>query len=190
MNPVDHIAALLPHIIDALPAAAAVVIGAIIVSFVLNRALTLLADKTSLTYDTIGPFRRLVRWLVAAAAIVLLLDVFGFSLGGLWAMLATLLGMVAIGFVAVWSVLSNTLCTLIILIFRPFAVGDLVEFAGEAVKGQVVDLNLIYTTLRTDDGCVMQVPNNLFFQKVLKRRHGGGKISLAEQLGAKESAKV
>ncbi len=189
MNPLPELEKLLPQIIAAVPAAVAIIVGAFIVNFVLGRMLKLLADKTSLTYEDVAPFRRLIKWLVAASAVVLLLGVFGFNLGGLWAVATTLLGLVAIGFVAVWSVLSNVMCTFIILIFRPFAVGDEIEFAGDPVRGHVIDLNFVYTSLQTADGSVLQVPNNLFFQKVLKRRHGQGTVSLAAQLSSRPAGR-
>ncbi|HTX65361.1 MAG TPA: mechanosensitive ion channel domain-containing protein, partial [Opitutaceae bacterium] len=66
--------------------------------------------------------------------------------------------------------------------------GDEIEFAGEPVRGRVVDLNFVYTTLRSADGSVLQIPNNLFFQKVLKRQRGTSRISLVEQLNAREAA--
>lgn len=174
----------------ALPAALAVIVGAIIVRFLVNRGLKLIADRTRLTDSDVAPVRKVAGWFIFAATIVLLLGVFGFNLGGLWAMLSTILGLVAIGFVAVWSVLSNISCTLVILFFRPFAVGDQVEFAGEPVKGKVVDLNFLYTTLATEDGALLQIPNNLFFQKVVRRRPGVAEpaTSLAEQLNRKEPA--
>ena len=90
--------------------------------------------------------------------------------------------MVAIGFVAVWSVLSNISCTLMILLFRPFSIGDRLEFPGEDIRGEAIDLNFLYTTLETTDGYRMQVPNNLFFQKVLKRRRGDSNQTLEDQL--------
>ncbi|MBE2212880.1 MAG: mechanosensitive ion channel [Opitutaceae bacterium] len=174
--------------IAALPAALAVIVGACLVRFLVNRGLILLADRTRLTHGDIAPVRKVAGWFILAATVVLLLGVFGFNLGGLWAVLSTILGLVAIGFVAVWSVLSNISCTMVILFFRPFAVGDEVEFAGEPVKGKVVDLNFLYTTLETDDGALLQIPNNMFFQKVVRRRPGAGEptASLAEQLSRRE----
>jgi small-conductance mechanosensitive channel len=121
---------------------------------------------------------------------VLLLGILGFNLGGIWAMFATIVGMVAIGFVAVWSVLSNALCTLIILAYRLFEVGDELEFPGEQINGKVVDLNFIYTTLLALDGGLLQVPNNLFLQKVVRRGPGKAAVSLAEQLVADRPAQV
>jgi len=178
-------------IIAALPAALAVIVGAIVVRFLLNRGLTLLADRTRLTPADVAPVRKVAGWLIFAVTAVLVLGVFGANLGGLWAVLSTILGLIAIGFVAVWSVLSNVSCTMVILFFRPFSVGDEVAFAGEPVKGRVTDLNFLYTTLETEDGALLQIPNNLFFQKVVVRRRSADESapSLAEQLGRTEPAR-
>lgn len=180
--PLPELNALLSAMLAALPAALAIIAGTLLVKFVLHRGLDLLADRTRLSREDIEPARKVVNWLLTGLAIILLLGIFGFNLGGLWTMLSTILALIAIGFVAVWSVLSNVSCTFIILIFRPFSVGDEVEFVGEQVKGRVADLNFLYTTLRTDDGALIQIPNNMFFQKSLRRRPGEGKRSLAEQL--------
>jgi small-conductance mechanosensitive channel len=189
-NLLVHFNEVLPKIIASLPAVLAVVAGAAVVNFVIGRLMKLFAVKTHFTDQEVAPFRRVLQLAVCASAIVLLLEVFGVNLGGVWAMLSTVLAIVGVGFVASWSMLSNTFCTFVILICRPFAIGDEIEFAGEPVRGKVVDLNFLYTTLRSDDGSDMQVPNNLFFQKVLKRRHGDGAISLTAQLGSDTPAKV
>lgn len=184
----ENISEIVQKVITTLPAALAVIIGALVVKFLLNRGLDLLADRTRLTRSDVAPLRKVLGWLVFAGTIIVLLGVFGFNLGGLWAMISTIMGLVAIGFVAVWSVLSNVSCTVVILFFRPFGLGDQVEFAGEPVKGKVVDLNFLYTTLETEDGALMQIPNNLFFQKVVRRRKATteSQLSLAEQLGREE----
>ncbi len=181
---------LVPRLIATLPAALAIIVGAIILRLVAARVLYLLAASTSLTREMVMPFVRLVRVAINVLALVLILGVFGFNLGGLWAMFATVLGMIAIGFVAVWSLLSNTSATLLILILRPFQVGDDIELAGDPVKGRVIDLNFFYTTLLDEDGRLCQIPNNLFFQKTLKRRCNEPSVSLAFQLNATTAAKL
>ncbi len=182
---------MLASVWDRLPGLLAVIIGAFLINLVVNRALKLLARQASLQHRHLAPVRKVLRWLIAAAAAILLLRfVFGVPLDSLWTTFTALFAMIAIGFIAVWSVLSNWLCTFVILITHPFSVGDEIEFAGEPVRGRVVDLNFIYTTLRGDDGSTLQVPNNLFFQKVLRRRRGTLQISLVEQLNAREPAEV
>lgn len=181
----DQLTIISEAILHALPGILSIVVGAIVVKFILDRIITLFANKTNFTRQEIEPARSLITWMVYLAAMVFILQVLGLNISGMWTILSALFAMVAIGFVAMWSVLSNTLCTLIILIFRPFAVGDEIEFPGEPVKGRVIDLNFIYTTLEAEPGVVIQIPNNLFFQKVLKRRHDASSVSLAEQLRSK-----
>jgi small-conductance mechanosensitive channel len=42
----------------------------------------------------------------------------------------------------------------------------------ENLKGRAVDRNLMFTALREEGGTILQIPNNLFFQKMF--RVGGG----------------
>lgn len=176
--------------IKILPLALLVLVGAAIVQFILNRGLSLLAARTHLEPNDLLPLKKVLKSVLYLVTAILILTVFGVNLGGLWAIMSTILAMVAIGFVAVWSLLSNVSSTVIILLFRPFAIGDELEFAGEPVKGKVVDLNFLYTTLRETDGTLIQIPNNLFFQKSVKRRRTLSAVSLAQQLNRAEAADI
>lgn len=119
----------------------------------------------------LGLPKGVARWLVIGTLTVAALLALGIDLQGLWSTLVAALSLVAIGFVAMWSILSHMLASILIVVFRPFEVGDRVELVGDdPVVGEVVDLNPVYTTLRTEDGGMLQVPNNLFFQKAVKRQ--------------------
>lgn len=122
--------------------------------------------------------------------IIALLLIFGrfYDLSGVWGTVSTVLAMVGVGFVAMWSVLSNTMCTFVLILSRPFRVGDHVELVGDQASGIVVDLTFIYTTLRADDGTLVRIPNNLFFQRVLRCRAGSSSIALEDQLQRTELA--
>jgi small-conductance mechanosensitive channel len=181
---------LLPQLMAVLPLIVGIVAAAFVLSFVACRGLHLLAERTSLTHQDVAPFRRIVKWLIRGVALVLILSVLGFNLGGVWAVLSTVLAMIAIGFVAVWSVLSNVSCTVIMLIARPFNIGDEIEVAGEPISGRVVDLNFVYTTLKDAEGRLVQIPNNLFFQKVVKRRLKPVPVTLAAQLSSRQRAEL
>lgn len=121
-------------------------------------------------------------FLIYAAALLLALERMGVSGTVLWTAFTGFAAVGAVAFFAAWSVLSNIFCTMLILTTRPFRLYDHVELLenGEkpGLRGQVVDINLVYTTLReTDDGdgagTVLQVPNSLFFQRALRRWRGG-----------------
>jgi small-conductance mechanosensitive channel len=190
----DHLWAeltsLLPGFLAALPVACAVVLGGMLVNMIIGRALRLLANRTRLTEQDVIPARNVLRWGVRVITLIIVLGVFGFELGGLWAMISTVLAMVAIGFVAVWSLLSNTSSTVLLVLMRPFQVGDDIELPSENVRGRVVDLNFFFTTLVDHAGHQWRVPNNLFFQKVVRRKAGPISIALAAQLNNPEPAKV
>lgn len=129
-----------------------------------------------------GPVRLLLRYAILVVATLMILGLWGFELGTILALMGTVLGLVAIGFVAVWSVLSNFLCTFVLVLFKPFSVGDEIELPADNVKGRVVDLSLIFTTLQVSPHETVMVPNNTYFQRVFKRRAGQRTVGLGDQL--------
>lgn len=129
--------------------------------------------------------RRVIAFLLYAAAALAALERFGVSGTVLWTAFTGFAAVGAVAFFAAWSVLSNIFCTVLIFTTGTFRLGDHVELLenGEkpGLKGRVIDVNLIYTTLQEvsiDQGetdSVLQVPNNLFFQRTLRRwRSGSG----------------
>jgi small-conductance mechanosensitive channel len=88
----------------------------------------------------------------------------------LFTVLAGTAALIATGFIALWSTLSNILCTILILVTRPFRIGDEISFPPDALEGQVIDLSFFFTTLRTRDGRYISIPNTTFFQRIMVRR--------------------
>ncbi len=167
-------------------------LSAFLLALLLDRLVltTLVALHTSgrLPESTVHIIRRWVRGVLTIIVGLLVVAIAGFEVKSLWALLATFLGLVAIGFVAVWSILSNILATLIILIWRPFNVGERITVLPEGLEGQVIDINFMYTTLKSDGGSKVAIPNNFFAQKFVRRQplRGEPKRSLAEQLESEE----
>ncbi len=186
----NGIAELVPLFVAALPVAAIVILGGVLLNIIIGRSFSLLARRTHLDENDIVPARNTLRWLVRVVVFVIVLGVFGFELGGIWAMISTILAMVAIGFVAVWSLLSHTSATVILVLLRPFSIGDDIKLPSENVEGRVVDLNFFFTTLVDHEGSEWRMPNNLFFQKVTLRKKGVKACNLATQLNNPEPAKV
>jgi len=160
----------------------------IFVALLLDRLILTLLSTLHMTgrmpESTIGIIRRWLRGVLTIVVALTVIAIAGFDVKSLWTLLATFLAMIAIGFVAVWSILSNVLATIVILIWRPFNVGERISVLPEDLEGEVVDINFIYTTLKADDGSKMSIPNNLFAQKFIRRQEIRGKPvrTLAEQL--------
>lgn len=103
-----------------------------------------------------------VRNLVVLFGILIALSQLGISLGPLLAGLG-IAGFI-IGF-ALQDSLSNFASGMLILLYRPFDVGDVVESGG--VQGRVSAMSLVNTTFLTLDNQKLIVPNNLIWQSVI-----------------------
>ncbi|MFH1745568.1 MAG: mechanosensitive ion channel domain-containing protein [Planctomycetota bacterium] len=167
-----------------------VVVTALIIDRVTLTALSALEETGRLPQLTARIIRRWLRGFLTAVVVLLAFTLAGARTDRLWAPLSALLAMLAVGFVAVWSLLSNILATLFILIWRPFNVGEHIEIRPDGIAGKVVDINFLYTLLRTDNGAHITVPNSLFVQKYVQRDITTPKPprSLAEQLESDKPA--
>ena len=166
-------------------ATVALIIFALIAILALNRLmrgwLRSAEARVHLSYETALTVTRVVSgglWLVTA---LLVLNVWGGSVSGVWTLLASAIAVVGVGFLAVWTMVSNVTASFFISLWRPFRLGQTVEILPEALKGRVIDRNLMFTVLRDEEGNLLQVPNNLFFQKMF-RVSDRGKPSLFECL--------
>lgn len=146
-----------------------------------RRGLSALQRRRYLPEPLAITLRRIAFWLIASGGVVLVLQALG-VLESVFGALTGIFALVAIGFVAVWSVLSNTLCSLILMVVRPFRVGDQLSFPPDDLSGTVVNFNMLFTTLETEEGLLLQVPNNSFFQRPILRKKGALRIGLSEQL--------
>lgn len=156
----------------------------LLVAFILQRlvvrGLTRLGRRYPLPPELLLPLRGGIRWFIIGGALIMVLERFGVSATVLWTAFSGFVAVAAIAFFAIWSVLSNLLCAVLIMTVGPFRLGDMVElvesFEKPIVKGRVMDINLLYTTLQevNEDGpgATVQVPNSLFFQKVVRRWRG------------------
>ena len=141
-----------------------------------------LVDRRGLPLEMAVVLRRLSASLIAAAALLLILERMGVSGMVLWTAFTGFAAVGAVAFFAAWSVLSNIFCAVLIFSTRLFRLQDHIEVLenGEkpGLKGRVVDINLIYTSLQeveadaSDGGSVLQIPNSLFFQRSVRRWRG------------------
>ena len=103
-----------------------------------------------------------VRWVVMIVGIIMAAASLEVSIGPLLAIVG------AAGFVIAFALqdsLSNFASGLMILFFRPFDVGDVVDAGG--VSGKVITMNLVSTTIKTFDNKDMLVPNNKIWNDVI-----------------------
>ena len=158
-----------------------IVVVAWLVQRLLRKLVNSMAERYGLPHTLLVPANGVIRWLIFSAALLLVLERLGVSATVLWSAFTGFATVGAVAFFAAWSVLSNLFCALLIFTVGPFRVGDIIELLDTAekpgAKGRVIDINLLYTTLEDFNSpsgqSLLQIPNALVFQRVLRRWREG-----------------
>jgi small-conductance mechanosensitive channel len=98
-----------------------------------------------------------------------LVYVWGFDPEKLWVIVTGFVGLVAIGFFAVWSLLSNIVAGFFLFLSDPFKINDEIEVPEVEIGGKVLDIRPLFVILEEPSGHVTFVPNNVLFQKSFRR---------------------
>ncbi len=124
-------------------------------SGLISRAIRRKVNKTPEIDPTLGNFAAsIVRWVVLAMVIIAVLGLFGIEATSLVAMMGA--ATLAIG-LALQGTLSDLAAGFMLILFRPYKIGQYVDVGGTA--GTVKDLNLFVTELATPDNVQIIIPN-------------------------------
>ena len=141
--------------IDVIGALAILILGWMIAGWI-RSAVDKSLSKVPNMDGTLRPFlSKLVRWIVLAFVIVAVLNQFGVETTSMIAVLGA--AGLAIG-LALQGTLSNVASGVMLLILRPFKVGDFIS-AG-SLSGTVVEIGLFTSELKTGDGVYIMAPNS------------------------------
>ncbi|MEL1265761.1 mechanosensitive ion channel family protein [Pseudoxanthomonas putridarboris] len=167
--------------------ALAILLAAWLLRRLLRGVVRRVCDRYQLPAEVAISARRLIGVVIYASATMLALGRLGVSSSVLWTALTGFTAVAAVAFFAAWSVLSNIFCSVLILTTRPFRVHDHIEVleSGDkpGLRGRVIDINLLYTTLLEEDAArgdtVLQIPNSQFFQRTTRRWRSGSPSAAA-----------
>jgi small conductance mechanosensitive channel len=142
----------------------AYVIGSIIVARIVRMILRRVMSGDHVTSHLLRDF------IISSSGRVIIAIGFLLALSALEVNLAPLLAVIgAAGFVVAFALqgtLSNFASGLLIMVFKPFDVGDDVEVGG-GIKGKVTHVTIFSTYIRTDDGITKIVPNDNIWKSVI-----------------------
>ncbi|WP_431275251.1 mechanosensitive ion channel family protein [Variovorax ureilyticus] len=159
---------------------ALIMLGAWLLYRIVRRLVERVARSYTLPSNVATVTRRTAGFLIYGGAVLWSLERLGASGEVLWTAFTGFATVGAVAFFAAWSVLSNMFCALLIFTTRMFWPGDTVEVLenGEkpGLKGRVLDINLVFTTLEetgdAQQGTTLKIPNSMFFQRAVRRWHG------------------
>jgi small-conductance mechanosensitive channel len=127
-----------------------------------------IAEKTETKIDNVvfGLLHKFATVIIFVTAGVLALDVLGLNI--LPFIAGAGIAGIAIGFAAK-DTLSNVIAGILLIIDRPFEVGDRIEVwsapVNSATWGDVLDIGLRATKIRTTDNIVIIIPNNVIMTR-------------------------
>ena len=145
------------------------IVGFILMGVMVRRALSRnIFKKLHIDEGTSYMLSRITQYLIIGIGALLAFQFVGIDLSGLAVVFGLLL--VGIGF-GLQNITSNFISGLIILFERPISVGDRVEFSN--IEGDVTEINIRSTMVRTVNNVSIIVPNSAFIEKdVINYSHG------------------
>lgn len=155
----DLVQVLLPVALDysmSALGAIAILIAGWIISLWASKKVYKIATASKRVDPTLAPiFRKIVRVAILIITILAVLGQFGIQTASVVAVLGA--ATLAIG-LALQGTLSNVAAGVMLLIFRPFEVGQAITVSG--ISGSVVEIGIFTTTFTTFDGLRVVAPNS------------------------------
>lgn len=155
---VAHVANFIPKLAAGLLIFAAFWIGAAIVRALVNKT----ASHSRIDKQIVGLLSRIAGATIIILGAVTALGTMGVNVTGLIAGV----GLTGFAFgLAFKDALQNALSGILVLIYRPFRVGDKISVSG--LEGIVNDIDLRYTVLATDEKTILIPNSNMFVNNVI-----------------------
>jgi small-conductance mechanosensitive channel len=148
----------------------------IIIFFILRFVIVLIVDRTvtkSILQKTRGKIiKKFFHIALVSITIIFILTVWGVEQSDLFVFMASVLTVLGIALFAQWSHLSNLTSSVIIFFNHSVKLDDTVSIIDKDfdIEGRVSDIGLFFIKLKTDKGEEIILPNNVFLQKMIKKK--------------------
>ncbi|MCD8044261.1 MAG: mechanosensitive ion channel family protein [Tannerellaceae bacterium] len=86
--------------------------------------------------------------------------------------LSSIFAVIGVAMFAQWSILSNITAGIIMFFNAPFRIGNRIHIHDKdmPIDATIENIHTFYTDIRTDEGELIVIPNNLFLQKIVSLR--------------------
>jgi len=158
-----------PKLIYQMIASAVIVIVALVLRGIASASIKKKVRTQGLKPQSALLARKIITAFIMLIVVLALGFVWNVAPGNIWVSLVGIIAVVSIGFFAAWCFLSNIVAGVILLISRPFEIGDEIVFLPDNIRGTVTNISSMFLTLQDKDGGIITVPNNFVFQKVVKK---------------------
>ena len=148
-----------------------------VVLFFLIRIVIIALVKRTVTKNLLKKvrgkiIRKIFQILLTSIAVIFLLTVWGVDQSQLFMFLASVMTVIGIALFAQWSHLSNLTSGVIIFFNHSVRLEDSIIIMDKDynVEGRISDIGLFFVNLITKDDEEISLPNNVFLQKMIKKK--------------------
>ncbi|WP_430408876.1 mechanosensitive ion channel family protein [Kordia sp.] len=151
-----------------------VIIGVyILVRMTSNKFITKTTKNKLIQKSRAKIIRKAINIALVFICILLILTIWGVNQSDLAAYIGSILTVVGVAFFAQWSLLSNITSSIILFFNHSVRIDDsiiIMEGKEYEIEGRVSDIGLFFVTVKTKEGEEINMPNNLFLQKMIKKQ--------------------
>lgn len=162
VNQVTQLSQQAPQVLPKIYLGVVILLSFWVIGIIIEKVTLFIGRKSQIHQDILTLLGRLAKTALILLGVVSALGTIGIDVSALVASLG-LTGF-ALGF-ALRDALSNVLAGTLILIYRPFQIGDRIKVIG--FEGNVLEVDLRYTTIQCDDKRVLIPNSNLFSNPVI-----------------------
>ncbi|WP_235935413.1 mechanosensitive ion channel family protein [Flavobacterium ichthyis] len=163
----EYLEILLVKFVDAIPSIIAALLGLFVGLFLIRTILKIIRkrfEKQNVDISLRNFLISIIKFVLYAILILVVIQNLGFQTT---AILGALSGMVLAVGLALQGSLANFAGGVLILLFRPFEVGDYIE-NNSGTDGTVEKIDLLYTTLTSAQGIKVYSPNGALANSVIR----------------------
>lgn len=141
-----------------------------LIRLIINKSLKRIHSKFNFHKARLAIIKKLVNILLYVTAIVFIAFVWGVEKSQLLLYVSSFLTLVAIGFFAQWSILSNITAGLILFINYPVKIGDSITLMEKDndITGEISDIGVFFVTLKNEKGEFIALPNSVILQRMIR----------------------
>lgn len=145
--------------------------------FIAKKLISKSIERVAQTFEYQKPRVKIIKKLFTivlfAICFSILLFIWGVDRSELVFFITSMLTVIGIAFFAQWSIISNVTSTLIIYFNHPAKIGDTIEVMDKEypIVARISDIGAFFVTLKTVDGEIITIPNNVFIQKTIKLKN-------------------
>lgn len=117
--------------------------------------------------------KKAINFIVITVCLIILLIIWGVKQSDLAVFIGSILTVIGVAMVAQWSLISNITASILIFFNHSIKIGDkisIMENKDYEIRGVIMDIGLIFTTLNTlEFDEEITLPNNIFIQKTIRK---------------------